>query len=394
MEPKANNKLKTGLLFENRVFYDAIYFPKETTNLINFWKTSFNYGRINKNVEAICIKDTSIKALQDIQSKHFVHSITALAYKEFLTEYKKADFIKAIPKSNLNPLTVKKSLINPSIKYKQHVSDTLDVVVKSNKNLFNNNIFTIQEFINNICSLLLPVTFVLTKTKYITCNLTSPMDSGLCIEHSTSEHDDDAVKASKYIKDQNFNFYVNTAEKYSFFVDKNAPWRLTFNVSTGYALAKINELGYSSLDEFLNNSYDVTYLNDYEGLKQLIIEKYNTLYSNKPKSQMYSFSHEEQKILFDTKFKSNINELEELVWIKLWYFFRLCEERINLSQNQFETHLKYITDLYNIDKEKCLKWIQNQTNPFLDGGTNPSYSQLSSTSVAKKTNSKTFLFRI
>lgn len=201
MEPKANNKLKTGLLFENRVFYNSIYFPKDTTNIVNFWDTSFNYGKVNKNVEAISIKETSIKALQDTQNKHLVNEVVVIAYKEFLTEYKKADFIKAIPKSNLNPLTVKKSLVSPNIKYKQHVSDTLDAVINSNKNLFNNNIFTIQEFINNVCSLLLPVTFVLTKTKYMTCNLTSPMDTGLCIEHSTNPHDDDTIKASKYIKD-------------------------------------------------------------------------------------------------------------------------------------------------------------------------------------------------
>lgn len=394
MEPKANNKLKTSLLFENRVFYDAIYFPKDTTNVINFWNTSFNYGKVNKNVEAICIKETSIKSLQDTQNKHLASELVALAYKEFLTEYKKADFIKILPKSNLNPLTIKKSLNNPNVKYKQHVSDTLDAIINSNKNLFNNNIFTIQEFINNVCSLLLPITFVLTKTKYMTCNLTSPMDTGLCIEHSTNPHDDDAIKASKYIKDQNFNFYVNTAEKYSFFVDKNAPWRLMFNVSTNYALEKINQLGYNSLDEFLNNSYQITYLNDYETLKELIVEKYNMLYSNKPKSQMYSFSHEDQNILFDTKYKSNDNSIDEITWIKLWYFFRLCEEKINLSQNQFNTNLKYISDLYLIDKQKCLKWIQNQTNPFLDGGTNPSYNQLAASDKTKKTNSRTFLFII
>jgi hypothetical protein len=394
IQPKGKNTLTTGLLFENRKIYDIMYFPKDKNNIINFWKTSANYGRINKDLEILSIKESSIKQIAETTNKHFINEVVAIAYKDFITEYKKADFIKVIPKSNLNPLSIKKSLLDPNPLYRQHVSETLDAVINSNQNLFKNNVFTIQEFVNNVCSLLLPITFVLTKTKYLSSNLTFINSSGLSIEFSTNSHDDDTIKAKKFIEDENFNFYVNTAEKYSFFVDKNAPWRLTFNISTDYALGIMNQLGYNTLEDFFNKSYEKVYLNDYNLLKELIIEKYNSLYDSKPKTQNISFSHDQQKLLFSTKFKSNAIELEELIWIKIWYFFRLCEERINLSQNQFIYNLKYISDLYIIDKQKCLKWIESQTNAFLDGGTNPSYNQLAAADRTKRSSARTFLLII
>ncbi len=393
MDPKAKNTLSTGLLYENRKLYDIIYFPKDKKNTINFWKNSFLYGRINKDTESITLKLDSLKTLTDTTENFYVNNIVSLAYKEFITEYKKADLIKIIPKSNLNPLKIKKTLIEPNKQYENNLNELLNVVIDSNKNLFNNNITTLKDFINNICSILLTTNATLTKTKFITSNVCSVSSTGLSIEFSANEHGDD-TKKQKYIEDENFTFFVNTAEKYSFFVDKNAPWRMVFNLNTSYAITKMKELGYNDLEDYLDKAFEKNYITDYQVIKKIIIEKYNSLYSKKNKTQIYSFSHEEQKILFDTKLKEKSNDLDNLVWIKLWYFFRVCEEKINISQQQFNVNLNKITKLYDIDKEKCLKWIEQETNPFLDGGKNPSYNQFVSVNKSKATNSPTFLFRI
>ena len=394
MDPKAKNTLTTGLLYENRKFYDVIYFPKDKTNTINFWRNSFLYGRLNQDTESIVIKLENLEVVPDATDNFYVNKIVSLAYKEFITEYKKADLIKIIPKSNLNPLKVKKTLIEPNKQYEDNLNQLLDIVINSNKNLFNNNICSLQEFINNISSLLLTTNAILTKSKFITSNVCSISSTGLSIEFSNNEHGDDTKKTSKYINDQNFTFFMNTAEKYSFFIDKNAPWRIVFNLNTSYALTKIKELGYNDLQDYLDNAFDKNYITDYQTIKKIITEKYNSLYLKKSKTQIYSFSHEEQKILFDTKFKNEASQLDDLIWIKLWYFFRVCEENLNMTQQQFDLNLNKITKLYNIDKQKCLKWIEQETNPFLDGGKNPSYTQFVSVNKSKSANSPTFLFRI
>ena len=122
MDPKAKNTLSTGLLYENRKFYDVIYFPKDKKNTINFWKNSFLYGRLNQDTESIVLKLENLEVLPDATDNFYVNKIVSLAYKEFITEYKKADLIKIIPKSNLNPLKVKKTLIEPNKQYEDNLN--------------------------------------------------------------------------------------------------------------------------------------------------------------------------------------------------------------------------------------------------------------------------------
>ena len=375
MEPKANNKLSTSLLYENRKFYDTVYFPKTVENSINLWKNSSLYGRINKQLETICINTQTLKSLSNTNEKFFINDVVGLAYTQFIKEYNKADFIKSIPKSNLNPIKVKKTILEPNRLYKQHINELLDIVINNDPNLYKNNVFSLKQFINNLCSSLSKINFVLTKTKFINSNDCSVSSTGLSIEFSSLKHDDDKLKASKYIEDKNFEFYKNTAEKYSFYVDKNAPWRLVFNVNTNYALIKMNELGYTSLDNYFDKSFTKTYQVDHLLIKEAIINKYNFLVQSKPKSQVYTFSHEQQSIELNTKHKVKESDLNDLDWIMLTYYIRLCEENICPTQTQFNNDLMKIKSMYNINEEMALKWIESSTNQFLDGGKNPRYNQ-------------------
>lgn len=394
MEPKAKNDIKSNKLYEYRKFYDKVFFPKGIDNLINLWNRSQLYGRVNKDLETIILNTSKLKNVPDTTEKLFINEVVALAYKEFNDEYRKADFIKIIPKSNLNPLKVKKTIVEPNKQYLQHIDSILNVIIDNNQNIFKNQTNSLEEFINNLCSFIVFVKPILTKTKFINSNLTSVASTGLSLEFSTLEHGNDIPKASKFINDQNFTFFINTAEKYSFYIDKNAPWRIIFNVNTAYASSKFNQLGYTSLEDFFDKSYTKTYLQDYSIIREVIKQKYASLYEAKPKTQIYSYSHEQQKVELDTLYKKQATDLEELVWIRLWYFFRVCEEHTVLTQNQFNNNLLKINSLYFLDKEKALKWIEKETNSFLDGGRNPSYNQYVAVEKSSLVGTSSFIFKV
>ena len=74
--------------------------------------------------------------------------------------------------------------------------------------------------------------FPITKTGVLESIRTSPNVSGLCVEMSFDNHDDDYNKFNKYINNINFEFYTLAAAKFGFFVDKNAPWRLVANLNS------------------------------------------------------------------------------------------------------------------------------------------------------------------
>ena len=76
--------------------------------------------------------------------------------------------------------------------------------------------------------------FPITKTGYILSQHCSPFVSGLMLEIAEERHGTQNNKnVIKYATDKNFLFFVKEASKFGFMVDKNAPWRLVFNLASG-----------------------------------------------------------------------------------------------------------------------------------------------------------------
>ena len=73
--------------------------------------------------------------------------------------------------------------------------------------------------------------FPITKTGMIKSRFCTPHVSGLMIEVDLLNHDKDLDKYG-WTEDINFNFYRNTARKFGFLVDKNAPWRLVADIAS------------------------------------------------------------------------------------------------------------------------------------------------------------------
>ena len=76
--------------------------------------------------------------------------------------------------------------------------------------------------------------FPLTKTGFILSYHCSPFVSGLMVEVLNEEHGwSKSKKRIQYTNDSNFLFIKKAAKKFGFMMDRNAPWRLVFNVASG-----------------------------------------------------------------------------------------------------------------------------------------------------------------
>ena len=230
---------------------------------------------------------------------------------------------------------------------------------------------------NLFISYILRSKLILTKSCYILSGGTSTNISGLVLDFSEDKHDDDNVKKTKWVNDPNLQFFVNTAAKYSFFVDKNAPWRIVFNLNTEYAKEKMSAYGIDSVEQMFDTLYETTHTTDYKELKKILEDYYTTKVKQKPKTQTAEYCASTKDLKYETVFKdTNINTKDDLTWIQVYYLIRLREENINMNQGQFDKNLINIAMLYNnYGETKTLEWIFNSVKPFLDGGSNPSYRQ-------------------
>ena len=96
--------------------------------------------------------------------------------------------------------------------------------------------------------------FPLTKTGYILSHHCSPYISGLMVDIAKERYGAaNSKRIIKYTNDENFEPIKKAAKKFGFMMDKNAPWRLVFNVASG-GLKEKYELGLASPPTLKNPS--------------------------------------------------------------------------------------------------------------------------------------------
>ena len=377
--PQATNELSTLLKHQLRSYYSNFYPTEISKNNINFWKQSWYYGRLDQQTDNIIIKESSLKPLKlgsvNVNSSNSLYVLDFVydAWQEFNLEVKKADFSNFIPKSKLNPLVPKKATQDPLIDYRKYSTFILNTLLKGQENYIVNNSNNIKEFLNIAINAIYysntPITLTGFMNKY--CN---PMHSGLAIEFSNAKHGDDNKKNVDFLQDPNYLFFLNTAERYGFYVDKNAPWRIVFNLSTKYCLDKLQTYNINSLNEMFQTNYEKTYIRDVEILKELFINLYNVSIEKRGYNQNYKVCRSNNLIISNI-LRDSDTTIDQLTWINIYYYIRLGEQNMKIDQSTFTRNLKIISDIYKIKGEqRALKFINDNTKSFLDGGRNPAYS--------------------
>jgi hypothetical protein len=200
--------------------------------------------------------------------------------------------------------------------------------------------------------------FPLTKTGYILSYHCSPFISGLMIEVARERHGTENNKnILKYANDPNYEFFVKTARKFGFMVDKNAPWRLVYNVASNVKYMQNYGVDFDNIFDFY---YDKAHLSEVENLKNYMYALYNTFYSQfaimkKPKYNLSShpdaicdkivgYQYEERKGPPD--FTSRL--LHDEYWLKIVLKMRLLESNVAHDKEKFTRMMKNIVRVYRM----------------------------------------------
>jgi|694.fasta_scaffold154131_2 hypothetical protein len=400
IQPKAKNTLNTSLLYENRLLYKYAY-PSQYENNIDLWNVSSLYGKVDLELDHVYLKPQYLKVINNnVVGKStplYAAAFVVDAYKEFIEEVRRADQYQRIPKSLLNPLSVKRAAIVPEEQYKNRIKQILDVLLLNDLKALENKILTFDDFLRLFINNFSITKISLSQTANIGNIAFSPNATGLMLEVGTLEHDDDEKKVQLYLQDVNYQFFINTAEKYSFYVDKNAPWRMTFNVNTQYALDKFKIYNVNTIQEMFNLMYTKSYNTDYKLLKQYMIDYYSNNVLKKQKTQVYEYDDCNRTTKLDTVFKQTVDQIEkpDVFWIQLYYFIRLKEQKINMFQSEFDNQLKKLATTYKVSGEQVvLGWINSQTKFVVDGGTNPDYNEFVRLKKAEAAKNKSFTFKL
>ena len=202
------------------------------------------YGRIDPDGDAIYLDDSNLKQIYGgSKNTHFAADFVSEAFFALRRNIKKAADKNMLHRDGTIPtnLIAHKAWDHRDLEYSygqyinklytDFVSNYLEIDRRHEK-ITNQKTF-IKEFLRY--ALRNALYFPITKTGYITSAHCSPFISGLMVEIAGERHGlPTNARIIKYTSDPNFVFYTKEVKKFGFMVDKNAPWRLVFNLASGW----------------------------------------------------------------------------------------------------------------------------------------------------------------
>lgn len=229
----------------------------------------------------------------------------------------------------------------------------------------------VQVFISyiKIAAPLIPIN----RSSFIKSKFCDPNLNGLNIDLQKDINADNIQsKADNYLSDPNFDIFIDSARRYGFYVDKNAPWRIVADLQSPVMRDYYRRYNFSSLDQLLATGYHVAYYSDLDVLKNLLVSFWNTFAStqgaavnqalNKNCSNLFveiTSLNQIDVATFDQHF--NINWL-----LRLYLFIKILENKLSLTQNKFEIIYGETIKLNNyVDTGRAIEYINTKIDELL-----------------------------
>ena len=297
-KPTGTNDLNSFELFVQRKRYKDSSYPLTSTTgaptPFDLWYDKPLYGRINKKGQPIIVIEEKLKRVESAETDLFVLDFVADAFENFRNEF------LFLNKENAAG-TVFEELL--PVKGWESSVDNREIYIGQLYDLYGNNYITINnrkssilsfdDFLNKFYEFFneYGAEFPLTLSNYHISSFVSPLASGIMIELSELDHGSDAEKYDDLLQNANFVCYAQTAEKFGFKIDKNAPWRLIADLGSPYWEINFN----LTLDKILNEYYNLAYEKDIQLMKDMFGRFYYTFSTAYPSFTKYMYSECKQK---------------------------------------------------------------------------------------------------
>lgn len=374
--PIISTESNTRLLFNGRTSYklDIQQYFNPAIPTIDTWYNSSLYGKVDLYGNPVFVKQQYLKNLSFNSginyNQYHVLDFVAEAFKQLKNEVDQKIRLGKVKKTPVLNLIAKGISNNLSNSYFDREKFIINTFVKNilSYNKFNNSI---QNF-NSLIKIFIDYNDIfknlrITKSNHLLSYKTSINVSGLVIDLSNGNPNDDVKKYEDWFSDENFKYFQTVCYKYGFLLDINIPSRLIFVPTLPQSIKFLQLFNMNNIEEMFNIRYEKSYLIDFINLKNLLLKIYVELVKIKPfiETKKICGVYKKVKIVKSKKIsrskiiKSSIDKkYDNLFWIKFYFYIFLKENEVFMSQNKFDSFIKNIVLSYKISEESCLKYLQ------------------------------------
>lgn len=362
-----------------RLFYKDYVLSKEYYPYqFDGWSDKKYYGIVDNNSNIIYPKQSYLKLYTNnlgTQQKNLIFVVDA--FKDLKKYYEDIQKINKVNSSSIySKLNVVESTADvPSIYLK--FLESLYVIFKNNFLLYDvrNEIKNIDNFIPYFISFVKYVTKVVTlnRSKFIGSSRMPQSINGLRISFDKPNTNADLKQLTNlYINNSEFDRFIETVAKFGFYVDKNAPWDIVADLESPVMKKYAKNYNLNSTEQILDTCYHKAYTADLDTLNNILLSFWNSYVAEQ------GVSTQVRSIQNCASAFSEVSALNQLTidnftkyyntnWqLRLYFFTRILEEKINITQNKFEIlYGECITINKMYDTNKALEYINKKLSELV-----------------------------
>ena len=292
--PLGANALGSFALYYQRLMYKEVIYPPRLIPPLDTWYDKQYFGRVDKVQNTVSPNPKYLKAISESNAPNlFALNFVVDAFNDLVAHMRAARIYSVLRRrgnSAIIEMKATKAYTDASVLYNDYQNQVYNSFLKSLQREQQEKIINFETFSDaymnymlQLCSLV-PVT----RSNYYLTNIFNPFNSGLSIAiDGSGASSNDSYKYENYIRDPNFTFYVRSAKKFGFTVNKNMPWVLTADLFSNAMMKYLGPYTTPKDDPITeSNFFDVlfmkTYLYDIDDLTGFIVNSYNTFTEERP----------------------------------------------------------------------------------------------------------------
>jgi hypothetical protein len=361
-------------------YYNDILFDERFYPYIFDASTARYYGLKNTNGLLVYPKEEYLKPYESSSGIYYKNLFFVIdAFDEFKKYYDKYFEINKLQK-NMNVYTSiehsggAKTLDDLYINYINYIYRSFKTYLDDSMQI---KIRNFKDFSNHLVNFLTEVIAIgpITRSGFIESQYCDTLLNGLIISVDSTNKDSTMTEnINRYLNDQNFNIFLETAKRFGFMVDKHAPWRIVADLDSPAMKKYYEPYGLIDKEDIFKKLYFHPYESDKKALRAIIISFWNTYVEkaetvvevdsiNNCDKHHYTISRPlgVEESLFDRYYG-------DPWFIRLFIYLRVLESNIEITQTNFESFVNQALMLAKYNGETASnEYIANRINK--DSGT-------------------------
>ena len=372
--PSANNNSTTKELYNSRQLYDDLY--DEDASQFDFWYDTPFYGKVDTNGRVIYPRESFLEQVSKDTNENLVFCLNfvAQAFKKMRLHYETLyldGYINNNSEFFLKSIDPIKGWVSATKQYSENQQAIYEQLFESQllPQSESDNIKNFEDFVQVLKQFVKNNKVSFTRVGFSESNNLSINSNGLTLEIFEGEYGNDE-QAFEFISDANFPVFEELCKRYGFRVDRNSPWRITFNLLSDNAkpfiteqitedsekeipLKEIFDLFYQKLNvvDYFEEFFNYVYASYITFIQAFPIYKTNKTSSSS--SLVGCFYNYKDRFLPPVREQSN--DKQNLFLLELFYDIRTYEAGLEVNDSRRSFHLKNVTSIYYFNKKKSIK---------------------------------------